>query len=119
MKHNINQKIIESDFPSKVIEKRELPKDIVQRLEDELQRFYGACHYDHDIKKIVYHSLLLAEKMYDLMQLYEMKEYICRKHGDHPTIEQENHTGIEWILQHREGFRNLWVKTHKLVSEDR
>ncbi len=119
MRHTINHTTIENDFPPEVIEERKLPKDIVQRLEGELHQFSGACRYDHNIKKIVYRNLPLAEKIYDLIQQREMKDHIREKYGDNPTRDQENEAGFEWILQHREGFRNLWVKTHKLLSPER
>ena len=107
--------MLEDDFPPEVRERLGLPEDIVRRLQNELERFGGDCHYDSDLRRIIYHNLELAERAYDARQLSEIEDYIQEGVEETPSRDDENRVAFEWINQHREGFRELWMKTHAYI----
>lgn len=87
---------------------------IAAKMQAELIRFTGKCHYDETKKKIVYHDVKCALEAYMAFQREEMDR--------HKWLESEkSHNDLgrqalnDWIKKYSSDFARYWRRTHVYI----
>jgi hypothetical protein len=88
------------------------------RMNEELARFAGICHYDEEQKKIIYHNDKLAMETYLALQREEMER--------HKWLESEkschdvgNKAVADWVNKYSAQFSRYWRRTHAYIPAKR
>lgn len=102
---NIQAEMIEWDYPS---------FKTAEFLKDELIEHVGKCHYDPQLKKIVYHDGMEAMRIYMEFQCREMEKYrwIESEKANHDLGEP---ACLDWDRKYADTFSAFWRATHKYI----
>lgn len=90
---------------------------VAARVQAELSRFAGKCHYDEIKKKIIYHNASFALAAYLTIQKEEIDL--------HKWIESEKcHRDLgrealnDWVSRYSDKFAHYWRRTHVYIPAE-
>ncbi len=95
----------------------DFPLDTVEWLKQELGRFSGECHYDSNIKRIVFNNDRDAMKAYMYFQSREMEKYKwVESEKAHKDLGEK--ALLDWDRKYATSFSEFWKKTHKFIPKE-
>ena len=87
---------------------------VAAKMQAELLRFAGKCHYDETKKKIVYHNVNFALDAYLALQREEMERHKWLE-SEKTRSDLGGHAFADWIKKYSHDFARYWRRTHAYI----